>query len=136
MILFSGNRIAPTTTPPAQVPERPQSPFEKWARRAKRNALRLALGALTADVVAIRGEGVAELADRCEAHSSHLRESGLLARKEEERTRDELIALVQHELTANLLGALAPGELDGWVRRVASREADPYAAARDLVHRK
>ena len=29
------------------IEARPQSPFEKWARRAKRNALRLALGALT-----------------------------------------------------------------------------------------
>lgn len=85
--------------------------------------------------VAIRGEGVAELVAGVEAHYEHVRESGLLARKEEERTRDELLLLVQHELTANLLGSLAPGELDDWVRRVANREADPYAAARKMVHR-
>ena len=85
--------------------------------------------------VAIRGEGVPELVAKAEAHYDHLRNSGLLARKEEERVRDELIGLVQRELAANLLGALAPGELDGWVRRVALREADPYAAARSLVNR-
>ena len=86
--------------------------------------------------VAIRGEGVAELVAGAEAHYERLRESGLLARKEEERTRDELLLLVQHELTANLLGSLAPGELDDWVRRVANRQADPYAAAQNLVHRR
>jgi len=85
--------------------------------------------------VAIRGDGVPELVASTEAHYSHLREGGLLARKEEERVRDELLALLQHELTANLLGSLAPGELDGWVRRVAQREIDPYSAARELVHR-
>jgi LAO/AO transport system kinase len=85
--------------------------------------------------VAIRGEGVPELVAQAEAHYDHLCASGLLARKEEERVRDELLSLVQHELTANLLAMLAPGELDGWVRRVARREADPYAAARKMVHR-
>ncbi len=85
--------------------------------------------------VAIRGDGVAELVDRVEEHYEHLRQSGLLARKEAERVRDELVALVQHELTEALLASLRPGELDEWVRRVASREADPYAAAWNLVHR-
>ncbi len=85
--------------------------------------------------VAIRGDGVAALVDRVEAHYDHLRETGLLARKEEERVRDELVSLIQHELTQALLAALRPGELDHWVRRVARREADPYAAARALIHR-
>lgn len=85
--------------------------------------------------VAIRGDGVADLVDRVEAHYDHLRRTGLLARKEEERVRDELVALIQHELTEALLASLQPGELDDWVRRVAHREADPYAAARALVIR-
>ncbi|MDH7489628.1 MAG: methylmalonyl Co-A mutase-associated GTPase MeaB [Anaerolineae bacterium] len=86
--------------------------------------------------VAIRGDGVPDLVDRVEAHYDHLRDSGLLARKEEERVRDELVALLQHELTQALLASLRPGELDEWVRRVARREADPYAAAQSLVHRR
>lgn len=85
--------------------------------------------------VAIRGEGVPELVVQAEAHYEHLRQSGLLARKEEERVRDELVALIQHELTESLLASLAPGELDEWVRRVARREADPYSATRALVIR-
>ncbi|GAB4408451.1 MAG: methylmalonyl Co-A mutase-associated GTPase MeaB [Anaerolineales bacterium] len=85
--------------------------------------------------VAIRGDGVPDLVDWVEAHHDHLRDSGLLARKEEERTRDELLALIQHELTQALLASLRPGELDEWVRRVARREADPYAAAQSIVHR-
>ncbi len=85
--------------------------------------------------VAIRGEGVPELVEQAEAHYEHLRQSGLLARKEEERVRDELVALIQHELTESLLASLAPGELDEWVRRVARREADPYSATRALVIR-
>ena len=85
--------------------------------------------------VAIRGDGVPDLVDRVEAHYGYLAQTGLLARKEEERVRDELVALVQHELTEALLASLRPGELDEWVRRVARREADPYTAARDLVHR-
>ena len=85
--------------------------------------------------VAVRGDGVPELVDRVEAHYEHLRQSGLLAHKEEGRVRDELLALVQHELTEALLASLQPGELDEWVRRVARRETDPYAAARALVVR-
>ncbi len=85
--------------------------------------------------VAIRGDGVPDLVDWVEAHHDHLRDSGLLAHKEEERTRDELLALIQHELTQALLASLRPGELDEWVRRVARREADPYAAAQSIVHR-
>jgi LAO/AO transport system kinase len=80
-------------------------------------------------------DGVPDLVDRVEAHYGYLAQTGLLARKEEERVRDELVALVQHELTEALLASLRPGELDEWVRRVARREADPYTAARDLVHR-
>jgi LAO/AO transport system kinase len=85
--------------------------------------------------VAIRGDGVAELVKQVEAHYIHLQNTGLLALKEEERVRDELLALIEHELTSDLLRSLAPGELEGWVRRIASRDADPYTAARTLVHR-
>ncbi len=83
--------------------------------------------------IALRGDGVPDLVEQLEAHYDHLQGSGLLVRKEEGRVHDELMTLIEHELTASLLDALAPGELDEWVRRVALREADPYTAVRELV---
>lgn len=83
--------------------------------------------------IALRGDGVPDLVEQVEAHYDYLQESGLLTRKEEGRVRDELIALMEHELLAGLLETLAPGELDEWVRRVALRQADPYAAVSALT---
>lgn len=85
--------------------------------------------------VAIRGEGVPQLVGHVEDHYAHLQHSGQFATKEHERLREELLGLVQHELTVSLLQSLRPGELEEWVARVARREADPYAAVRELVHR-
>ena len=87
------------------------------------------------ETVAIKGDGVAELADAIEEHRRQQEASGELEEQRLERARRQVLALARHELLAGVVRATErDGRLEELVRSVARRELDPYAAAQRLSH--
>jgi LAO/AO transport system kinase len=87
--------------------------------------------------VALRGEGIDELAAALEAHRAHLDETGGRAAREVARARAGFLAVLKEQLLAGALARLASdqGGLDEIAARIAAREADPYGLAESLAAR-
>jgi LAO/AO transport system kinase len=87
--------------------------------------------------VAVRDEGVEDLAAAIERHRSHLEESGERGAREVVRARALFLALLRERLLAGALDRLAEeqGQLEEIAMRIARREADPFRLADDLAGR-
>ncbi len=87
--------------------------------------------------VAVKGEGIAELAAAIEAHRAHLEASGGKRAREAARARAGFVALLRERLLAGALARLEAelGRLDEVAARIAARQADPYALADELAAR-
>ncbi len=87
--------------------------------------------------VAVKDEGVAELARAIEAHRSHLERTGEKRARETARARAAFVTVLRERLLAGALDRLEAemGRLDAVADRIASREADPYALAEELAAR-
>ncbi len=73
--------------------------------------------------VAIKGQGVVELADAIDLHRSFLGTSGRLEEARRQRARRQLLALAQEELLSRVLAsAEANGHLEELVEAIAKRE--------------
>lgn len=84
--------------------------------------------------VAMRGTGVDELTTALETHLAGLRESGDLLKKERERVRHQVLAMVRRELFARVMRAQAPtDQLEREISAVLHREQDPRTAAEKLI---
>ncbi|RMG11929.1 MAG: methylmalonyl Co-A mutase-associated GTPase MeaB [Deltaproteobacteria bacterium] len=84
--------------------------------------------------VAVKNEGIPELARTLEAHRAHLRETGNLARRERDRARFEFLEALKSRLVRQALEALqASGQLDRIVDRISARRLDPYKAAASVA---
>jgi LAO/AO transport system kinase len=87
--------------------------------------------------VATRGEGVEELCAAVERHRAHLESTGMRRERDVGRARAAFVALLRERLLAGALERLAgeQGHLDEIARRIAARQADPYALADELAAR-
>ena len=86
--------------------------------------------------IAVKGEGVVEVADEIQAHQTALREQGLLDRKRRERAERAFFAALEDILTRRALDqARKNGLLPDLLGRLARRELDPYSAAEELLAR-
>jgi len=87
--------------------------------------------------VAVRNEGVEELAAAVERHRQHLVTSGELAVRDVARARARFVAVLRERLLAGALRRLDAERsgLDAIAARIAAREADPYALADELAAR-
>ena len=84
--------------------------------------------------VAIKGDGVTELADAIDEHRTFLETSGRLEEARRHRARRQLLALAQEKLLARVLAsAEANGHLDKLVEAIARREVDPHTAVQRLI---
>ncbi len=85
---------------------------------------------------AVRGEGIAELADALAAHRAHIEAHGALADRRRRNLRSEVLSIATQRMRRELEAALhedpAVGEL---LDRVAARELDPASAAATLLER-
>lgn len=81
--------------------------------------------------VALRDEGVGELASAIDRHRRQLDTTGEKLRREAARARTELLGRLQARLMVRAVTALEAlgAPLDELARRVARREVDPYALA-------
>ena len=86
--------------------------------------------------VAIKGQGVVELADAIDGHRSFLETSGRLEEARRTRARRQLLALAQGELLSRVLAtAEANGHLEELVESIVRRELDPHTAAQRLIEK-
>jgi len=84
--------------------------------------------------VAIKGDGVKDLADAIERHREYLQSSGRLEEARRQRARRQLLALAQEEMLSRVLAtAEGNGRLEELVEAIAKRELDPQTAAERLI---
>ena len=87
--------------------------------------------------VAIRDEGIGDLAEAVERHRVHLEATGQRHDRDVARARAGFLALLRERLLAGALDRLAAeqGRLDDIAARIAARQADPFALADELAAR-
>jgi len=85
------------------------------------------------ETIATRGSGVVELADAIEAHRRNLETSGEMDRLRLERARRQVLMTARQLLMDEIMREAQDGRLDALAEEVASREIDPYSAAKLLI---
>lgn len=83
--------------------------------------------------VAMRGEGVGQLAEWIERHREHLAATGQLGRREEARAANTLDHILRDRLLAELIARLPGGHLQQIAGTIARRERDPYSAVDEIL---
>ncbi len=83
--------------------------------------------------VAIEGKGTDDLVAAIDRHQAHLEASGEGAARRRQRAETELEMILRETLLQRLRQQVGWVGLGGVVDRVASRELDPYTAARTLI---
>lgn len=83
--------------------------------------------------VAMRNEGVQALAEAVDAHLAHLRASGGLARREQQRAAREFESIVREAALARVRAGVPDTGWSALVEQVARRDLDPYSAAERLL---
>jgi len=83
--------------------------------------------------VAVKGTGVADVAESIARHRGYLERSGTGTTRRRLRAADELETILRDLLLERGMQRISRVELDTLVERVAAREIDPYAAACRLL---
>jgi LAO/AO transport system kinase len=83
--------------------------------------------------VASEGKGIEELWDAIAGHRAHLEADGRLARRREERLRDEVRGIVIERLARRADAVCEGAEFDALIHDVVQRSVDPYTAAASLL---
>jgi LAO/AO transport system kinase len=84
-------------------------------------------------VVALREEGIPELATAIEQHMAHLRESGRFDAQQRRRAAHEFELIVQEAALERAHARVARDAWEALVGQIARRENDPYSAAEELL---
>jgi LAO/AO transport system kinase len=85
--------------------------------------------------IATGGDGIPDLAAQIAAHRVYLRDSGVLAAREQVQIEVEITERLREVLLARLLDRADPAVFAALVARVAARDLDPASATRDLMER-
>jgi LAO/AO transport system kinase len=84
--------------------------------------------------VAQKGEGVAELVAKIEAHRDHLAGSGELRKFEENKSAIRFEELLRDQLFARIRERIGEsGSLSRTIAAIARREVDPYSAVEAIL---
>jgi len=83
--------------------------------------------------VAIKGTGIAELAERIKAHRAFLMEGERLERFEENRSAQRFEELLRDALFRQVHLHLGPEKVGRMVRAIARRDQDPYTAVEEIL---
>ncbi len=85
-------------------------------------------------VVSHRGEGISELAESISEHLVQSRESGQFSKRRTERTRSELLSMLDEQIGRHVRKKLSDeGQMDDLVASVDSREKNPYAVVKNIM---
>ena len=83
--------------------------------------------------VAVKGEGIAELAEKVDAHWSWLDSSGQGEARRRARAREEITAIALAELRRRVGGLPGDSQLEDLAAQVAAGKLDPFTAADELI---
>ncbi len=84
--------------------------------------------------IATTGEGIPDLVDRVLEHRRFLDENQELSKKRNARAKNEIINLIEREISRNVYGLLKQDKsFEEMIGRVAAREKDPYTYVQDLT---
>jgi LAO/AO transport system kinase len=83
--------------------------------------------------IAIRDQGIAEIAAAVERHRAHLHASGQQATRDRDRAGREFQQIIQEAALEQLRARYAGTAWEALVSRIAARELDPYTAAAGLL---
>jgi LAO/AO transport system kinase len=84
--------------------------------------------------VAIESKGIAELVEAIAAHHAFLKESGLLAKRDQERLEHEFEALLGERLKEKWRGQMSHHLLEQTLEEMFQRQISPWQAADRLVN--
>jgi LAO/AO transport system kinase len=85
---------------------------------------------------AVRGEGVAELADKLTEHRDHIEAQGTLSERRRRNLMNEVLAIATFRMRRELEESLREDqEVQALLDRVVSRELDPASAATTILER-
>ncbi len=83
---------------------------------------------------AVRGEGVAELADKLAEHRDHIIAQGTLSQRRRRNLMNEVLAIATYRLRRELEAAVAQdADVQTLLDRVVARELDPASAAARIL---
>jgi LAO/AO transport system kinase len=84
--------------------------------------------------VANDNQGVTELVDTIYEHMTHLHNSGQLATRRTDRTKNEILELLQETIRRHILGVVKQqGNFDALVMQVTERKSDPYSVVQTML---
>jgi LAO/AO transport system kinase len=83
--------------------------------------------------VAIQDEGITEVGAAIEQHRRYLADTGELAERERARLSDELVKLLQLELTRRLLKRIPADQLSELITKLVDRTLAPYNAVQLIL---
>ena len=85
-------------------------------------------------VIANRGEGIDELLEAIAEHASASKASGELVRRRTERTRNEILAMLDEQIGRAVRKKISEyGQFDQLVDSVEKREKDPYSVVNSML---
>jgi LAO/AO transport system kinase len=83
--------------------------------------------------IASQNEGVHELVNAIEEHATHMIKSGLIQRRRFERTRTEILAMLDEAIKIYLMKKVAGSKFESLTMEVNQRKNDPYSAVRSIL---
>lgn len=83
--------------------------------------------------VASMNQGVVELVDAIEEHSAHMHQSGAIEQRRYERTRTEILAMLEEAINAYLMKKVAGSKFETLTHDVYKRKNDPYSVVRMIL---
>ena len=83
--------------------------------------------------VASQNQGIVELADSIEEHKVHLIKSGLIQKRRFERTRNEILTMLDEGIKVYLKKKVAGSRFESMTNEVSQRKSDPYTAVNALL---
>lgn len=84
--------------------------------------------------VASQNQGVAELVATIEEHTLHLGQSGELQKRRLERTKNELIAMLEANIGRYVMQKVTQsGQFEQSIKQIQQREKDPYAIVTGIM---
>lgn len=85
-------------------------------------------------VISHRGEGIVELADSIAQQVTQSKESGQFTKRRTERTKSELLAMLDEQLGRHVRKVLSDGgKIDQLVASVEKREKNPYTVVNEVM---
>lgn len=85
--------------------------------------------------VASQSQGIDELVETIDKHMLYLDQSGALVKRRTERTKNELIAMINDQIGRYVAEKISTGdEFTQLVRQVHTRETDPYRVVHSVLH--